>query len=259
MTSLISISDLIHESWVFFKNDWKAIVKRNAWMVLVMVAFYPLYMGGIAMESSLMILLSVLVFCVGILFVTLHAMRYILAKDGGQIAQATQGKTLSQLFVPTFLITLLSWLAGMGGMVLFIIPGIWFIIAAGQAIAVYLEEGTTGTNAIARSIDLVKGRWWKTLWRTIFPALVFQIIIGIISFAIYIVPIVFAIIGGAAAIMGFSEGGSTGLSAASLPMLIIAGLLFIVATVANLLLSLVGTGLSQVVSAKLFHSLKASR
>ncbi len=259
MTSLISISDLIHESWVFFKNDWKAIVKRNAWMVLVLVAFYPLYMGGIALESVWMVLLGALVFGVGALLVTTHATRYVLAKDGGAIVQATKDKTLSQLFVPVLVIAVITLLAYLGGMILFILPGIWFVIAASFAFPVYLEEGTTGTNAISRSMDLVKGRWWKTLWRTIFPALVFQIIIGIISFAIYIVPVVFAIIGGAAAIMSFSEGGSAGLSAASLPMLIIAGLLFIVATVANLLLSLVGTGLSQVVSAKLFHSLKASR
>lgn len=259
MTPLISISDLIHESWVFFKNDWKAIVKRNAWLLLVMVAFYPLYMGGIALESVWMVLLGALVFGVGALLVTVHATRYVLAKDGGAIVQATKDKTLSQLFVPVLVIAVITLLAYLGGTILFILPGIWFVIAASFAFPVYLEEGTTGTNAISRSMELVKGRWWKTLWRTIFPALVFQIIIGIISLALYVIPIVFAIIGGAAAIMSFSEGGSAGLSAASLPMLIIAGLLFIVATVANLLLSLAGTGLSQVVSAKLFHSLKVSR
>ena len=60
MTPLISISDLIHESWNFFKNDWKTIVKRNAWLIPVMIAYFALYMAGIATSRPVLILLGLL-------------------------------------------------------------------------------------------------------------------------------------------------------------------------------------------------------
>jgi hypothetical protein len=259
MTPLISISDLIHDSWVLFKSDWKAIVKRNLWVIPVMIVYFILYAVGIGTKQLWVSFIGLVVLMIGSLAVALHAMRYALAKDGGTMVQATKEKSLTQLFWPTVLICLMTGLAVLGGMILFILPGIWFSIAAGFSALAYLEEGVTGTAALSRSMELVKGRWWKTLWRLIFPSIVFQIIIGIINLAVYAVPVLLAVIGGAAAIMSFSEGGSGGLSAASIPVLILAGILFIAAVIVNLFLSLVTTGLMQVVHAKLFHSLKASR
>ncbi len=258
MTSLISISDLIHESWVFFKSDWKSIVKRNAWFIPAIIVFYAFYLGGIFAKNPAMVIISALLFVVCSILISIHAMRYIIAKDGGAV-QATSSRSLLQLFGPALLIGLLTGFAVLGGYILLILPGIWFAVASSMAISAFLEEGVTGTTAIARSMELVKGRWWKTLWRMILPSFVFQLIIGLISTVVYIIPIVLAVVGGAAAAMSFSEGASSGMSAASIPVLIIAGVLFIAATVVNLLLMLVSSGLSQVVHAKLFHSLKASR
>lgn len=258
MTPLISISDLIHESWNFFKNDWKTIVKRNAWLIPVMIAYFALYMAGIATSRPVLILLGLLVLLVGSIFVTLHVSRYLLAKDGGA-AQSTQNKSLMELFWPGLVISLVSGLGVLGGSILFLLPGIWFAIASGFALFAYLEEGTTGTSAIGRSMELVKGRWWSTLWRLFVPGLVFQLVLGVISFVVFIVPAIVAGIGGLGAMMSFSEGGSGAMGAASVPILIIAGILFIAAIVINMLLSLVAAGLMQVVQVKLFHGLKASR
>lgn len=257
MTPLISISDLIHESWSFFKNDWKTITKRMAWLIPLFVAYFALYMGGLLSNHPALVFLGIAVLLIGSIFVTLHLNRYLLAKDGGNV-QATQGKSLTQLFWPCLLICIISGLGTLGGSILFLLPGIWFGLASGFALFVYLEEGTTGTAAIGRSMEIVKGRWWKTFWRILIPSLVVQIVVGIVSMITFVVPIIVAVVGGVGAMMSFSEG-SSAMGAASVPILIIAGILFIAAIIINLLLSLVAGGIVAVVQAKLYHSLKASR
>ncbi len=258
MTPLISISDLIHDSWVFFKNDWKTIVKRNAWTIPVLLVYIALYFAGLGTGYYVLTLLGLLVLLVGSILVNLHTSRSILAKDGGA-TQQTQPKSLTQLFWPALLICIICALGALGGSILFLLPGIWFAIASGFAAFAYLEEGVTGTAAVGRSMELVKGRWWKTLWRLLLPGLIFQIVLGVLSGIVFIVPTIVATIGGAGAMMSMSEGGSGALGAASIPILIIAGILFIAAIVVNILLMLVGTGLMQVVQVKVFHALKATR
>lgn len=258
MTPLISISDLMYDSWNFFKKDWKTIVKRNAWSIPVMIVYLAFYITGIFSGRMWIVLLGLVLLEIGSILVRVYAMRYILIQDSSA-GQATKDKTLVQLFWPALLISIISGLSILGGSLLFILPGIWIRIASSFALFAYLEEGTTGINALGGSMELVKGRWWKTLWRFLVPNLVFQIIIGLISLAIFIVPIVIAAISGAAVATSFSEGGSGGISGASIPLLIIAGILFIVALLVNFFLSLAGTGLMQIVQTKLFHSLKASR
>lgn len=258
MTPLITISDLIHESWVFFRNDWKTICKRNALIIPALIVYFALYVFGLATNRPLLVLLGVLIIMVASIFVSIHSGRYVLAKDGGA-SQATKDSSLTQLFLPTLLICIITGLGALGGSILFLLPGIWFGVATGFSMLVFLEEGTKGTAAIGRSMELVKGRWWKTLWRLIVPAIVFQVVIGIISFVTFIIPSIVAGIGGAGAMMSMSEGGSGALGAASVPILIIAGILFIAAVVINILCMLALTGLMQVTQTKLFHSLKVSR
>ncbi len=259
MNPLISISDLIYHSWSFFKADWKKITARNAWLVPVMIVYFVLYFAGFATGRFWLNAIGLLILLVGSILVRLHVFHYLLGQDAPTTTLATQGKSLSQLFLPALLIAIVTGLGILGGSILLLLPGIWFAIAAGFGIFVYLEEGLTGTAAIGRSMELVKGRWWKTLWRLVIPAIVVQLVIGIISMLTIIVPVILAAVGGAGAMMALSEGGSGRLVGASLPILIIAGILFIAAILVNLFLSLISMGVIEVIYTKLFHSLKASR
>jgi hypothetical protein len=45
-----------------------------------------------------------------------------------------------------------------------IVPGIWLAVAWALAIPVLLFEDRRGLKALGRSYQLVKGRWWRTLW-----------------------------------------------------------------------------------------------
>ncbi|HDZ54809.1 MAG TPA: hypothetical protein ENI19_01000 [Candidatus Nealsonbacteria bacterium] len=70
------------------------------------------------------------------------------------------------------------------GFLLFIIPGIIFIIWFSLATYVLVAEDLTGTKALSRSKQLVSGNWWKVFWRfsviTII-AIVISLIINFIS------------------------------------------------------------------------------
>lgn len=259
MTSLISISDLIHESWTFFKQDWKAIVKRNLWLLPITIAYIALDVVGNLIDQSWLSIVGAILLSVGTIGVTIHVMRYLLARDG-EPKQASEGKPISELILPAIIISLITMLGILGGSILFLIPGIWFGIAASFGLIFFLEEGTTGTKAISQSMHLVKGRWWMTLWRTFVPSLVFQLILGVISLLTFVLPIILFVAGGAGAIAAlYSGSGSNFMSAASLPLLIIAGILFILALIVNFGLYLVLISLREVTMVKLFHSLKASR
>lgn len=63
----------------------------------------------------------------------------------------------------------------LAGMILFIIPGILMAIWYSLVIYVLVAEGKKGTQALKRSKELVKGYWWKVLWRLIIIGIVVAI------------------------------------------------------------------------------------
>jgi hypothetical protein len=47
------------------------------------------------------------------------------------------------------------------GMILLIIPGIWFLVAGAFSATLFVLFKADGIEAIKKSMDLVKGRWWN--------------------------------------------------------------------------------------------------
>jgi hypothetical protein len=64
------------------------------------------------------------------------------------------------------------------GLILLVIPGIYLIGAFSVAIPVLMMEGRTGLDALGRSRELVRGRWWPTIARIVVAAL----LVGILEF-----------------------------------------------------------------------------
>jgi hypothetical protein len=58
------------------------------------------------------------------------------------------------------LVSVLVGLATIGGLILFIIPGIYIGIRLAVSIEALVVEGRRGTQAMGRSWELVGGRWW---------------------------------------------------------------------------------------------------
>lgn len=67
---------------------------------------------------------------------------------------------------------LLASLAVAGGFLLLIIPGIIFSYWFAFTTQIVVFENLSGTAALSRSKQLVKGRFWKTVWYMAFPILI---------------------------------------------------------------------------------------
>jgi hypothetical protein len=70
------------------------------------------------------------------------------------------------------------------GFILFVIPGIWFVVAVSVAVPALMLEGVTGFSALRRSFNLTAGRWWATFGRLLVALVLYAIadvIIGLIA------------------------------------------------------------------------------
>lgn len=80
--------------------------------------------------------------------------------------------------------SILVGLAIMAGALLCLLPGIFLAIAFSITMPALLVEGLGSTQAMGRSFDLVKGRWWATLGRLLIAYIIIfvpNMIVGAIS------------------------------------------------------------------------------
>jgi len=168
---------------------------RRRFLTLIGVAFIPalvMILAGMVFETSVLspiwaILFSLVVMPLVLIFGLWGQVSMLYAiKDSqkgiGIIESYRRGwrKILSYWWVG-----LLSSFVVLGGFMLLIIPGIIFSIWFILALFVLVSEDIKGMDALMKSKEYVKGRWWGT-FRRLFT-------IGIIGFIIY-------------AIIGFSMG-----------------------------------------------------
>lgn len=106
-------------------------------------------------------------------------------------------------------ISILTYVLGGLGLLLFIIPGIWLFISWTVAVPALLTEGVKGWKALTRSFRLVRDYWWRTLALVLLGS----ILAGIVTFAL----------GAALGALTFAADSDAALAAASLAASIVAG------------------------------------
>jgi hypothetical protein len=265
-TPLISISDLIGESWKFFIKHWWKIFQR---LILFVPVGIPYVLGVVLLATKISFLpdvirialgiLLILAFIIGLILVTLSIVRYILAEELPN-GLATKAR-LWPLVLPALLLSIILSLCITGSFVLLIIPGIWFSVAAGFAYFLFLDQNLRGFKSISGSIDLVRGRWWPTFGRLLLIKLLFTaIFLGISMMLIPISLLIFGLIGGTGlAFFGLASASS----GVGLALMILGGLASLLIVIVLLLLmvglNLAHASLSLIVSVKLYKSLKESR
>lgn len=85
-----------------------------------------------------------------------------------------------KLIVPTLIVSILSGLAVLAGLLLLVIPGIIFSIWFAFSFYVVVLDSKEGTEAMRESKKLVTGRWFATFVRLFIPSLLFLIVSGIL-------------------------------------------------------------------------------
>jgi hypothetical protein len=79
------------------------------------------------------------------------------------------------------LVSVLVGLAIIGGLILFIIPGIYIAVRLCVSIQALVVEGRRGTEAMGRSWGLVGGHWWHAFATLLVAALLTGIVNGVIT------------------------------------------------------------------------------
>lgn len=192
--NLISVGEILSTGWKEYKSDWKQLFEISirflfAGLIQLAFAFVADRMTG---DASLAMLTIGTIIAYVIIFQTMIVLTdYVLQREDGAKGKA-RWKLGFSLFWSYIWINILVGLATLGGLILFILPGIWLSVLFGFATFVLIDEKKKGTQSLARSAELVKGRWWKTLWRLLAPSIVVVLITLLVSFVLTLVVSLFA-------------------------------------------------------------------
>lgn len=87
-------------------------------------------------------------------------------------------------------VSLLASFVTVGGFLLFLIPGILFAVWFSLALFVFISEDVKGMNALLKSREYVRGRWWSIFWRFLFIGILFLIVslVPLLIFSVLKVP-----------------------------------------------------------------------
>lgn len=198
-SEMLSPRKLLSSSWAIYKKHYKFFIKFClTWIGMFIATSIPvavcLIIGPLTQNLVLIILgfiLALPVIYVGIWFAV------ILIRINKQIIDTDSTPSIRLLFkkesrkgVMGYIgLSLLTGIIILGGIILFVIPGIIFAIWFALAGYVLVIEGKSIKSSLVASKKLVRGRWWKTLWYFFYG--------GIIQFACYfLVGVIVAIIGG---------------------------------------------------------------
>jgi len=177
---LISIGEILNRGWKEYVSDWKKLLEiaiRFLFAGLIQLAF-ALVADRLPEDAGMAVFIigSIIAYVI-ILQSIIVLIDYIMQREQGLGPKAAPKWKLGlNLFWSYIWITLLVGLATIGGLLLFVLPGIWLSILFGFSAFVLIDEKKKGAQAMARSAELVKGRWWKTLWRLLVPSIVIVLI-----------------------------------------------------------------------------------
>jgi hypothetical protein len=153
---LPSATDLFKHALSIYRTHLKMFIGIAIIPTIVTVAGIVLQYAHISGFGGLLILISIIL---GILsyiaqLQTLHANG---SSEGG-IAGAYRRATT--LFFPFLWISILTGLAAWGGILLFIVPGIYIGLALFFSSYILVVENKRGLDALVQSWHYVKGHWW---------------------------------------------------------------------------------------------------
>ncbi len=177
--SLPSVLDLFNQTISFYRSRFNLFFKILAilfflWLVSifiglvgVMKAFSP---GMIQDPNFYYIFLTIILLLVFVPFhlLSLYATLAVIVEEGHTLKSAYQ-KGL-KLFFPLFWTTVIFSFTVLGGVFLFLIPGLILGVYLSLFPYVVLSEERRGISALARSWYYVKGYWWSVFWRYLFFA-----------------------------------------------------------------------------------------
>ncbi|MBP7134586.1 hypothetical protein KBA73_05200 [Patescibacteria group bacterium] len=170
--SLISITDLLEQSWAQVREHAAELSKRSSWFIALAVGSFALNLLAFALPDYASPALRIIdwagIQLLGTSFVSMRVTQALIRQETNNTEADVYS---SKIFFAYVWVSILVGLASLGGLVVFVIPGVWLTVALSFALLYVLEERKRGTQAMAASVELVKGRWWATMIRLAVPGL----------------------------------------------------------------------------------------
>lgn len=181
---LIGVSELIAKTWQIYRSHWKTIVAYIISFFLPTVLLFLAGLAGIfisrsnALNTAANIVLLVLIVAAG-LFAVWNSIALTAAI--GAIVRGQEVLPWKQMFLnvrravwPVIFAAVIVGLIVFGGTILFIIPGLIFLVWYAFAYYRIILDGFPGLSATLRaSKQLVRGRWFDVAIRLAAPTILF--------------------------------------------------------------------------------------
>lgn len=190
---LISAGEIIKSSWELYKKNWKHFTAYVLLLILPSLLLGALtaglsvlsfiYFSNNTILNVALLLAVIAAAVVFALWISIGLAQAIKARLNNQelpTFRSMLGST-SHLIWPVILTSLLISLVVLGGILLFVIPGIIFMVWYSFTYYTVIFDGQRGTNALRASKSLVVGRWWQMIWRMFAPIFLFNLIGWVIS------------------------------------------------------------------------------
>ena len=190
---LISAGEIIKSSWDLYKKNWKHFTAYVLLLILpslllgaltagLSVLSFIYFSNNTILNVALLlaVIAAALVFGLWISNGLAQAIKTRLSNQELPTFRSMLGST-SHLIWPVIFTSLLTSLIILGGVLLFVIPGIIFMVWYSFTYYIVVFDGQRGANALRASKSLVIGRWWQMVWRMIVPIFLFNLIGWIIS------------------------------------------------------------------------------
>ncbi|MCX6715409.1 MAG: hypothetical protein NT077_00110 [Candidatus Taylorbacteria bacterium] len=156
--------------------------KKN-WSIFTTILIFPyalIYIGNalVSTENLALLVLGALITIVGfvlsvVAYTSLVKSVHDLETNPSAIVSVKDQYSFGfKIFWSVILVGIIQALVSFGSLALFLIPAIIVGVYVTFSYFGVVLDGKKGFSALTESFSLVRGRWWKILWRIIFVALV---------------------------------------------------------------------------------------
>ncbi len=183
MENLISIKNLLKNSFEIYVNKFWFFIKLISLNILIFLLLVPSVVLIFFTNENFWTITFTYVFfalsltCVILLYTLINISLIISIKE--RATDLTIKQVLLKgvgIFISYLWVSFLSGLAILGGLILFIIPGIIFSIWFAFSSYILISEGKKGRQALSESKELTKGYWWAIFGRFALSTLLIAII-----------------------------------------------------------------------------------
>jgi len=180
---ILSATDLFRDSWKLYKKNFWLFTGYAAWLLLPLAVFLILSNAPKHWAIAIIIILASLgELFIGIWILATVILTTIQLSENKQVDDVKTSKKALASMKNLLSTSVLQLLVILGGLILFIIPGLIFSIWYGFSQATAVLTGKRPVEALAHSKSLVKGRFFPVAWRMlsipILLALGYSIIVG---------------------------------------------------------------------------------